>query len=200
MPQNDSKNPTPEPGTESGVTEILPPTPVPVAAEEAAEDWATRYKYLLADFENFRRRTEREKENASRQTRARLLQELLPIHEAFHFAREAVERLPPHDSLRQGLDLLHREWLRFLKHEGVEPVAQPGAPFQREVHEAVGEVPLSEGFSDGIVVEVVQQGYRFYGGLLRPAKVIVARTTSAASGAPQQIGPSPEAEPTREPS
>ncbi|MFZ0891330.1 MAG: nucleotide exchange factor GrpE [Thermoplasmata archaeon] len=187
MSQNDPKNSPPEPPVESEATDA-PSSAASVATEEEPEgDWATRYKYLQADFENFRRRTEREKENASRQTRARLLQELLPIYEAFHYARDAVERLPPQDPLRQGLDLLHREWQRFLKHEGVEPVASPGEPFLPEVHEAVGEVPVSEGHLEGTLVEVVQQGYRFFGGLLRPAKVIVARGgSSQADAAPKE--------------
>ncbi|EQD46146.1 molecular chaperone GrpE, partial [mine drainage metagenome] len=124
-------DPAPEPPT-------APPGPTPADAEP---DWATRYKYLLADFENFRRRSERERESNSRQVRAALIRELLPIYEGFHFAREALQRLPPEDPVRTGLDLLHREWQTFLKHEGVEPVATPGARFESETQEAVGEVP-----------------------------------------------------------
>jgi molecular chaperone GrpE len=164
--------PAVEPGPEEGVTE----TPVPSAP---AEDWATRYKYLLADFDNFRKRVERDRESITRQARARLLQELLPIYEAFHFAREAVDRLPADDPLKTGLDLLQREWQRFLKHEGVEAVATPGEPFQSELHEAVGELPPTAERPPGVIAEVVQQGYRFYGGLLRPAKVIVTAAPRA---------------------
>jgi molecular chaperone GrpE len=147
-----------------------------------AEDWATRYKYLLADFENYRRRTERDREAISRQARAGMVRELLPIMEAFRGAREAVARLPADDAVRRGMDLLDREWSTFLKHEGVEPVAKVGAPFRPEEAEAVGEAAAPEGTSDGDVVEVVQQGYRFFGGLLRPAKVIVGRHPAEASG------------------
>ena len=145
-----------------------------------SEDWATRYKYLFADFENFRRRVDRERESSSRQVRAALLRELLPLYEAFHFAFEAAARLPAGDPLRGGLESLAREWQTFLKNEGVDPVARVGEPFQAEVHEAVGELPAGEGRAEGSVGEVVQQGYRFFGGLLRPAKVIVARAPEAA--------------------
>src|SRR5271157_5940723 len=58
------------------------------------EDWATRYKYLLADFDNFRRRVERDRESISRQARAGLVRELLPIIEAFRVARDSFARLP----------------------------------------------------------------------------------------------------------
>jgi len=145
-------------------------------ASPPSEDWATRYKYLLADFDNFRRRVERDREAISRQARAGLVRELLPIIEGFRVAHDALAHLPASDPTRKGFELLDREWTTFLKHEGVEPVATPGRPFGAEEAEAVGEVPADGEHPDGTVVEVVQQGYRFFGGLLRPAKVIVART------------------------
>jgi molecular chaperone GrpE len=151
------------------------------APHETAEDWATRYKYLLADFDNFRRRVERDREAISRQARAGLVRELLPIFEAFRVAHEALAHLPASDSMRKGLELLDHEWDKFLKHEGVEPVAAVGRPFRPEEAEAVGEAPAGPGHPDGSVAEVVQQGYRFYGGLLRPAKVIVARSHGESS-------------------
>jgi molecular chaperone GrpE len=156
-------------------TDVEPVSPAVPAGQEPPQDWATRYKYLFADFENFRRRAERDRESISRQARAGMVRELLPIIEAFRAARESVARLPQDDPVRRGMDLLDREWTTFLKHEGVEPVAKVGVPFRPEEAEAVGEASVTEGVPDGSVAEVVQQGYRFFGGLLRPAKVIVAR-------------------------
>jgi len=160
------------------------------ASEPAAsgpDDWATRYKYLLADFDNFRRRVDRDRESISRQARAGLVRELLPIIEAFRVARDSLVHLPMSDPVRKGLDLLDREWTTFLKHEGVEPVAAVGKTFRPEEAEAVGESPPDERHPDGTVAEIVQQGYRFFGGLLRPAKVIVARagTAGAEESAPE---------------
>ena len=106
---------------------------------------------------------------------AEIDRELLPIIEAFRVAHEAFAHLPPSDPTRKGLDLLDHEWTKFLKHEGVEAVATVGRPFLADEAEAVGEVPASDRHPEGTVAEVVQQGYRFFGGLLRPAKVIVAR-------------------------
>jgi molecular chaperone GrpE len=153
----------------------LPPAPEPTAPTSPEEEWATRYRYLLADFENFRRRAEREREGASRQARAGMVRELLPILEAFRTARNALEHLPTTDPIRKGLELVDREWMKFLKHEGVEPVVEVGHAFRPEEAEAVGEAPASAEHPDGTVAEIVQQGYRFFGGLLRPAKVVVAR-------------------------
>lgn len=159
--------------------EVLGGKPAESATETPAEDWATRYKYLFADFENFRRRAERDREGASRQARGGMLRELLPILEGFRAAREATAHLPVDDPMRRGMELLDREWSTFLKHEGVEPVAKVGSPFRPDEEEAVGETATALGTPDGAVVEVVQQGYRFFGGLLRPAKVVVARQTAS---------------------
>lgn len=146
-----------------------PPPPPP------AEDWANRFKYLLAEFENFRRRTDREREGLRQAFRADIIRTLLPIHEGFQRARQATDRLPASDPVRRGIELLNQDWETFLRHERVTPVAAPGAAFHADDHEAVGEAPASKEHPDGTVVEVVQQGYRSSAGLLRPAKVIVAR-------------------------
>jgi molecular chaperone GrpE len=165
-----------------------PPAPAP-PPPEPKEEWETRFKYLLADFENFRRRAAKEHEATTRQARAAILRELLPLVEAFRSAGRSAHHLAPNDPLRRGLELLEREWSTFLKHEGVEPVAEVGQPFVADDAEAVGEAPATAATPAGAIAEVVQQGYRFFGGLLRPAKVIVARETSA-STAPSDDLPS----------
>jgi molecular chaperone GrpE len=168
MPDEVNETPIPEPRTAPS-SEPNPPTP------ESTEDWANRYRYLLADFENFRRRTERGREAITRQSRAGVIRELLPIFEASRSARAAVASLPVDDPVRHWIELLDREWSTFLKHEGVEPIATVGQPFRPDEEEAVGEAAVSEGIAEGAVAEIVQQGYRFFGGVLRPAKVVVAR-------------------------
>jgi molecular chaperone GrpE len=182
----------PAPGPDGARPSTTSPTPA-----EPKDDWETRFKYLLADFENFRRRVAKEREATTRQTRAALLRELLPLLEAFQAATAMVARLPSSDPLRRGFELLDREWASFLKREGVEPVAEVGRPFQAEEAEAVGEVAADPTAADGTVREVVQQGYRFFGGLLRPAKVIVAREKPSARAPAPEVAPGgeqPEAE------
>ncbi|MGI0053311.1 MAG: nucleotide exchange factor GrpE, partial [Thermoplasmata archaeon] len=151
-----------------------PPTPEP--AGEPEEDWENRYRYLLAEFDNFRKRTEREREMSRRETRALLLRELLPLHDAFDRADEAARGLPRQDPLRRGMELLLQEWDRFLAGERFVPVARVGEPFRPEDEEAVGELPAAVGLPAGSIAEVIQQGFRCPGGLLRPAKVLIARS------------------------
>ncbi|MCI4326106.1 MAG: nucleotide exchange factor GrpE [Thermoplasmata archaeon] len=162
--------------------EVAPPpaeTPVP-------EDWEKRFTYLYADFENYRRRVERERETLRRQTQADVLRGVLPLVEATDKAVEAVHSLPARDPVRRGVELLQRSIATFLGVHEVHPVAKAGEPFRADEHEAVAEAPPTESLPEGAVAEVVQQGYAFPGGLLRPAKVVVARSRPEA--APKAAG------------
>jgi molecular chaperone GrpE len=166
-------------------------TESPPVPQERAEpsDWETRFKYLLADFDNFRRRTERDRAGIRTEAEANLLRRLIPIVEGFQNAEAAGKSLPASDSLRRGLELLGRELDAVLQSVGFAPVARIGEPFRHDEHEAVGEIVGPENVAEGAVAEIVQQGYRFQGGLLRPAKVLVARATK---GAETPSTPSPE--------
>ena len=165
-------------------TEAVAEPPKAAPAPEPAEDWPTRFKYLLADFENYRRRSERDRDTARQSARADVLRGLIPLYETFEHGLNAARRLDRENPLREGLELLSREWKAFWKSEGVEPVARTGDPFEADRHEAVGEAAPTDVASPGTIVEVVQQGYRSPAGLLRPAKVIVARQPAPTSAKP----------------
>jgi molecular chaperone GrpE len=152
-----------------------PPKPVP-----PAEDWEKRFTYLYADFENFRRRTGRERETLRAQAQAEVLKGVLPIAEAAEKAVEAVHSRPAKDPVRKGIEMLERSVSEFLSAQGVQVVGTAGEEFRPEEHEAVGETAASASAPDGHVAEVVQRGYSFPGGLLRPAKVVVARRPAKA--------------------
>ncbi|MCI4335129.1 MAG: nucleotide exchange factor GrpE [Thermoplasmata archaeon] len=177
-------------------TEAPPPPPAPPveAVEPAAPepDWATQYKYLLAEFDNFRKRTEREREQRGRDARALVLRELLPFYDALGKASESVRSLAETDPVRRGFELLLREWERFLDREEVTAIARAGELFRAEVMEAVGEARASKARPEGTVTEVVQQGYISGARLLRPARVVVARTPPPDPAAPESPAPAPE--------
>jgi molecular chaperone GrpE len=176
-------SPPPEPAptgsTEPGPADAAPPAahPNPPKAEPAppAEDWQVKFRYLLAEFDNFRKRTEREREQLRRETRAQLLKQMLPLHDALARAEEFIGALPEGDPLRRGLELFSREWRRFLASESIHEVGRAGEPFRPEEEEAVGEVEATEIHPDGTIAEVIQPGFRSPAGLLRPARVLVAR-------------------------
>ena len=163
------------PSTEEPAAAVTPPANV-----EPPEDWATRFKYLFADFENFRKRAAKERETLRRDVRADILLALIPLYEASQRAREAVARLPSNDPVRKGVELLAREWMAYFDSERVTAVARSGDRFRAEWHEAVAEAPVTDQAPDGTILEIVQQGYRMDTLLLRPAKVVVARAPASA--------------------
>ncbi|MDE1821710.1 MAG: nucleotide exchange factor GrpE [Euryarchaeota archaeon] len=145
-------------------------------AAPAAEDWRSRYQYLLAEFDNYRRRVQKETEAAVAAARGKVLLKVVALHEGIE---GALASLPPEaKALREGLMLILRNMDAMMKEEGVEPVASEGARFEPEVHEAVGQSPATPKAPEGTVAVVVQQGYRGPTGLLRPAKVLVAAKAS----------------------
>lgn len=181
------------PDTETTDPEVRREEPAPAPAPEPAEpDWATSYKYLLAEFDNFRKRTEREREQRSRDARGLLLRELLPLHDALASARDSHRSLPEHDPIRRGFELLQREWDRFLTRQGVEAIARVGEMFHADRMEAVGEAPASSEHPEGTIVELTQQGYAVGGAVLRPARVIVARAEAPPSPATDESKPPPK--------
>jgi molecular chaperone GrpE len=157
-----------------------PEAPAATGTESTVAEWESRFKYLLADFENYRKRSDRDRESVRLRAEADVLRNLLPIQDSFERAREFVRHAPHADPVRKGMELLAHEWDEFWKREGIEPVARVGTRFTADEHEVVGEAASTPGHPPGTVIEVVQQGYRFRGGLLRPAKVLVARTPSTA--------------------
>jgi molecular chaperone GrpE len=183
MPEEEAPRKAPEPPTEGApaasppaLAEAAAPTAPPAAPEaRPPADWETRFKYLFADFENFRKRVTRERESVRLGAEADVLRTILPILEAFEKAREFVRKAPPTDPVRQGMELLGREWDSFLNQEGLRPVARVGGKVSADDHEVVGEAFAPRSQAPGTIAEVVQQGYRFKGGLLRPAKVLLAR-------------------------
>jgi molecular chaperone GrpE len=184
-PEPEATKPPVEPTAEPSPAEPrAPPEETP-----PVEDWASRFKYLLADFENYRRRAARESEQARQAGRQKVLRNLLPLLEMFDRARVAATHLPAKDPLRSGLELLAKEWDQFLRTENVEPVARVGEPFRTEEHEAVAEVDPTSKLKEGVIAEVIQQGYRNETGLLRPAKVAVARPPAKEPAPPAPVAP-----------
>lgn len=191
----ESENPAPA-GPPDGAEASARPggTTAPEAPQE--EDWATRFRYLLADFENYRKRVERDTEHARLRSRISLLRELLPLFEATQRAHASIVQGAPSDPIRKGVELISQEFAAFMDREGVEPVAELGGHFDPASHEAVGETPARDGVPDGTIGSVVQQGYRIPGGLLRPAKVLIARDLSKGPPATEAPAPGhPELEP-----
>lgn len=123
-----------------------------------------------ADFENFRRRMERERSEFTQYAAMELLAELLPVLDDFE---RALKTETSDREYARGVELIYQRFFDTLKKQGLEPIEAEGRPFDPYVHEAV-ERAEAEGVEDHTVLEVFQKGYNFRGRLLRPAMVKVA--------------------------
>lgn len=169
-----------------------PPAPTPPAedADQVTEDLDAllvdtqreRDEYLdlakrtKADFENFRRRMTAEVQAAAARGRGELLREVVPVLDDLERALQAAGLDPEGDSedgLAHGVLLVFRSLRDSLGRNGVEAVDPKGEKFDPVVHEALSTVPV-EGTESGVVVEVLQKGYRLGDQLIRPARVVVS--------------------------
>jgi len=159
----------------------------PVSADEGtdalrAEVERMREMYLrkLAEFDNFRKRTERERDELKQTAAEDLIREMLPVIDNFERALQHAGNGDP-DSFRQGVEMIARQFVDLLQKEGLEAVNPQGARFDPELHEAVDRVEDSE-HEPGSVVSVLVKGYTLRGRLVRPAMVSVAVESTTPSG------------------
>jgi len=150
--------------------------------ELAQEIDTLREKYLraLADLENYRRRSAREREETSRTAVASLLREVLPVLDNLTRAVAAASETQNHASLLEGVELIRRQFQALLEKRGVAEIEAEGEPFDPLWHEAVGKRATAD-YAEGTVVEEVEKGYRLGDLILRPSKVIVAVSPAAES-------------------
>ena len=130
------------------------------------------YLRALADFENYRRRVERERENAAKRGKRELLLAMLDLADDFERALAHIHDSP--ESVVPGLHTIQRQLASVLKAQGVKPFESVGQSFDPGVHEAVGTVQSDEQES-GTVLDELSRGYHWRDEVLRPARVRVVQ-------------------------
>lgn len=139
-----------------------------------AEESQQRYLRAQADFDNFRRRTLKEKEELGQYASMKLIGELLPVVDNFDRAIDAAKSGGAEgDSFSKGIDMIFRQLVGVLEQEGLKQMETVGQPFNPDFHQAIMQVE-SEEHEEGIVVEEVQKGYMLKDKVLRPAMVKVS--------------------------
>lgn len=139
-----------------------------------------------ADFENFRKRIERERQEEGRRGVGKLVTDLLPVLDGLELALRAHDD-PAYEEYRKGLELIYRQLFDALARHGLERIAAAGKPFDPYFHQAIERVETSE-YPDGTVVEVLQDGYLFHGRVLRPSTVRVSVEPQDAGEGPRAVG------------
>ena len=172
----------PDSGSEEPMAEEKPVAEeVSAAAEEpsapAEPNWKDQYARLLADFDNYRKRVARDKEELAQFAAKDILKDLLPTVDNLALALDKAEN--KEDPFVQGVKLAYDGFLKALADHGATPIDSLGEPFDANYHEALAQLP-SPDVAEGVVMNEVKRGWLLHGKLLRAAQVVVS------SGAPAQ--------------
>ena len=165
-PAQTDEEPAADPGSPAGG-----PAPDPAAERDEYRDLLLRKQ---AEFDNYKKRVERDRAEANRQAERMLIVALLPLLDDFERALETPAEAGGVEAYRAGIELIHRQLLETLRKRGVTSIDTAGARFDPELHEAVA-YQASEGHADGDVIDELRRGYRFHEKLLRAAMVRVAK-------------------------
>ncbi len=174
------------PGAPQTLVEIGPATLTPdqlrelrERAAKADEHW-DRLLRTTADFDNFKKRAAREKQDAVKYANQDLLQKLIPVLDNFDMAQAATQtkEAGAPQSLQAGISMVYQLLKKVLHEAGLEEVDATGQPFDPSLHEAVSQQEAAE-VPEGHVFRQLRKGYKLRDRLLRPAGVIVAKQPSA---------------------
>lgn len=129
---------------------------------------------LIADFDNYRKRTLKEKAELIKSGGEKVFIELLPIMDDFERAIKSInETVAEGDALKEGVDLIYNKFVSFLNKNGVKEIETKDAPFDTDLFEAVAIIPAPIPQLKGKVVECVEKGYTLHDKVIRHAKVVV---------------------------
>jgi molecular chaperone GrpE len=146
------------------------------AAEQERDRYLELAQRTQADFENYRKRAAKDAATAGERAKAGLVRELLPVLDNLERAlATAVHDDGDASPVVEGVRLVRADLIGVLERSGVEAFDPAGEPFDPTVHEALSTRPAPEGTHPGIVMDVVEKGYRLNDTVLRPARVVVSQ-------------------------
>lgn len=143
--------------------------------KESLEKEKKEYMFLLAEFDNFRKRTLKEKAELIKNAGENAMKELLPVVDDFERAMQAAEESSDINSIKEGIILIYNKFMKYLEKNGVTPINSTDADFNTEFHEAVTTFPTDDESKKGKVIDTVQKGYMMHDKVLRHSKVVVGQ-------------------------
>ncbi|NQX91285.1 MAG: nucleotide exchange factor GrpE [Flavobacteriales bacterium] len=144
-------------------------------AQAEINDWKNKYTRLYAEFDNFRKRTSKERIEMIKNAGKDVLVDLLPLIDDFDRAIKAGEESDDPQSVNEGFVLIQQKFYKALESKGVKPMNSIGEPFDVEFHEAITNIPAPSDDMKGKVVDVIEKGYFLNDQVLRYAKVVVGQ-------------------------
>ncbi len=144
------------------------------ALKQQLEEMKDKYMRLFAEFENYKRRTLKEKADWFKSAAEDTMAALLPILDDFDRARKFAKE-NDNEGWSEGMELLYQKLYSILKSKGLEPMDTTGEAFNPELHNAITEIPAPAEDMKGKVVDTVEKGYRLNDKIIRHAKVVVGK-------------------------
>jgi molecular chaperone GrpE len=143
------------------------------AAEEKLAEMQDKYIRLSAEFDNYRKRTLREKMELSKYAGENLFLEIIPLMDDFERALKHIDTTTDCVALKDGIDIIYGKFSDFFKQNGVREIESLNTNFNVDLHEAVAKIPVEEDDKRGKVIDVVLKGYYLQDKVLRFAKVVI---------------------------
>lgn len=141
--------------------------------EAQLEHEKKEYLFLMADFENFRKRTIKEKADLIKNGTEGAMRDLLPVVDDLERALDAINKGGDLDSLKEGVDLIYSKFVKYLESQHVSAIESTGKDFDTDIHEAVTTFPAPDPSMKGKVIDTTIKGYMINDKVLRHAKVVV---------------------------
>ncbi len=141
--------------------------------EKELAEMQDKHIRLHAEFDNFRRRTLKEKAELIKSGGEKALVELLPVIDDFERAMQAMETSEDIAALKDGLQLIYTKFLAYLKQNGVQEIDTKEQNFDTDKHEAITKIPAPSKDLKGKIVDVIQKGYQLHDKVIRFAKVVI---------------------------
>jgi molecular chaperone GrpE len=142
-------------------------------AEEKLAELQDRYLRLSAEYDNFRKRTLKEKIDLQKSANATLLEAILPVADDFDRAIQSVDEAKDIEAVKEGMNLISGKFIAFLNQQGVKEIEALNKEFDTDLHEAITKIPATSKKQKGKVVDVIQKGYFLNDRVLRFSKVVI---------------------------
>lgn len=146
-----------------------------ISTEEKYSELNNRFLRLYAEFENFRKRTNKERLDIITNANAELLKEMIPIIDDFDRAIANNKDSVDVAAIKEGFSLIYSKYKGILESKGLKPMDAEGKVFDSEIHEAIANLPTDDKKLKGKVIEAVEKGYLLNEQVLRYAKVVVGQ-------------------------
>jgi len=141
--------------------------------KEKLAELQDKYLRLNAEYDNYRKRTLKEKMELTKTAGEDILKGLLPVMDDFERALQSIDDAGDNQAVKDGVQLIYNKFKEFLKQQGVQEIEAQDMDFDTDKHEAISKIPAQEEDQKGKVVDVVQKGYYLNEKVLRYAKVVV---------------------------